>query len=33
MVDALYEYRSLFGKHQGRDILSYLDIFCEIILK
>jgi len=33
MVDALYEHRSLFGKHQGRDILSDLGIFCDIILK
>jgi len=33
MVDALYEYKRLFGKHEGRDILSYLCIVCEIILK
>jgi hypothetical protein len=30
MVDALYEYKRLFGKCYGRDILSYLGIDCEI---
>jgi len=33
MVEAFYEYRCLFGKHQGRDILCYLGIVCEVILK
>jgi len=33
MVDELYEYKSLFGKHQRRDILSYLGIVSKIILK
>jgi len=33
MLDAFYEYKSLFGNHKGSDILSYLGIVCEIILK
>ena len=33
MVDAFYEYKCLFGNHKGSDILSYLSIVCEIILK
>jgi hypothetical protein len=33
MAEAFYEYENLFGKHQGRGMLIYLGIVCEIILK
>jgi len=32
-VDALYEYRSFFGKHQGRDIVTIIIGFILLVVK